>query len=106
MTKETNSTVNVENQNLNNEISSITIHGEFQTVVETTIEINDQEKFLSYFPNNEFDEDVFLKLLYKGEFDEEDVVSKSSFSLGEITDDENLSNYTQVYDLMVHNWFD
>jgi hypothetical protein len=98
-----NSTEVVENQNLNNEVSSITISGEFQTVVETTIEINDQEKFLSYFPNNEFDEDVFLKLLYKGKFDDEVVVSKSSFSLGEIRDDEKLSNYTEVYDLMIEN---
>jgi hypothetical protein len=108
MTQETNSTVNVENQNLNNEeITSITICGELWTEIHTTFEIKDRDKFLSLFPNQKFDKDYFIELLTDGEFD--DVyhnrkygISNTSFlPYGLEEEGESISNYRGITEVIV-----
>lgn len=98
MTTFTNTTEVVNSTCLDNEdINVITIVGEFKTVVETTIEIHDQGKFLSLFPDAEFDEDTFINLLTSGKIKEGSILSIIDQEFHE----SGLRNYEEVYELSV-----
>jgi hypothetical protein len=97
--KNNNNTTEVVNSTCldNEDINVITIVGEFKTVVETTIEIHDQGKFLSLFPDAEFDEDTFINLLTSGKIKEGSILSIIDQEFHE----SGLRNYEEVYELSV-----
>jgi hypothetical protein len=108
MTTLTNSTVNVDNINLNNEeITSITICGELWTEIHTTFEINDRDKFLSLFPNQKFDKDYFIELLTDGQFDDGyhnrryGISNTTFYTYGLEEEEESISNYRGITDVIV-----
>lgn len=80
------------------EINTLTIVGEFKTVVETTIEITDHDKFMSLFPNSEFDEDYFITLLTEGKLKDRRMFSIVEQEIQE----ESIKNYVDVYDLYLN----
>lgn len=88
-----------------NNIETITILGEYNTCLESTLRITDSMLFLNYFPNRMFDEEIFFKLLKKGVFDEVSCIEFESISLGEISDDIKLSNYKEVYEMDVFKYY-
>lgn len=88
-----------------NNIETITILGEYNTCVESTLRITDSILFLNYFPNRMFDEEIFFKLLKKGVFDGVSCIEIENISLGEISDDIRLSNYKEVYEMDVFKYY-
>lgn len=103
MTTNPNTTeVVIENILNTEEISSITLLGEFHTEVEMTVTINDKEGFLSLFPNSVYDEKHFIRLIQGGEFNETDIIETEYISLGQIEEDLFPSNFYSVYNVTVH----
>ena len=100
MTTNQNTTeVVIENILNTEEISSITLFGDFHTEVEMTVTINDKERFLSLFPNSVFDKKYFVQLVKEGVFDETDIIETKSHSLGQITEDWFPSNFSSGIEL-------